>query len=419
LVSVAIAPIMNRAGSVVGISATTRDITQRKILEDQLRQAQKMEAIGQLAGGVAHDFNNMLTIILGYSELLTEQIGPDKPMGLDLQEIRAAAERASALTKQLLAFSRKQVFSLVAIDVTEVVRTVQPMLQRLLGERITSATALAEDLAPVLADVAQLEHLLINLAVNARDAMPEGGVLTFTTANVTLDATFTRDHPGAIIGRYAMVRVADTGTGIASDVQARIFEPFFTTKETGRGTGLGLAAVYGTVKQLGGYIDVESHVGRGTTFSVYLPAATGTAQMPPLAPTASTQVGHETILLVEDESGVRSFVKMALQRFGYRVIEAATAEAALILLKSHPAPVHLLLTDVVLPGMDGAQLAELVTRERPDARVLFMSGYARTLGLIGGGLDPSLHLLEKPFTADALLTRTRQLLGVPSERSAS
>ena len=400
--------------------SVTSDITERKQLEEQLRQAQKMEAIGQLAGGVAHDFNNMLAIILGYSEMLTEQIGPDKPIGQDLREIKAAAERAAALTKQLLAFSRKQVFSMVAVDVTQVVRTVKPMLQRLLGERITITTALAEDLVSVMADTAQLEHLLINLSVNARDAMPEGGVLTFTTANVTLDATFTRDHPGAIIGPYAMVSVADTGIGMSSDVQARIFEPFFTTKESGRGTGLGLAAVYGTVKQLGGYIEVESHLGRGTTFSLYLPKTTRTAQTPRAAAApVSAHVGNETILLVEDESGVRAFVKIALQRFGYRVIEADTAEAALTLLKGYAAPVHLLLTDLVLPGMDGTQLAAHVTRERPHTRVLFMSGYARGLGSIAGGLDPGIHLLEKPFTAQTLLTKTRQLLGIHAERSAS
>jgi len=365
-----------------------------------------------LAGGVAHDFNNMLTAILGYSELLSEQIGPDKPIGQDLREIMAAAERAAALTKQLLAFSRKQVFSLVAVDVTQVVRTVKPMLQRLLGERITIATALAEDLVPVMADVAQLEHLLVNLSVNARDAMPEGGVLTFTTANVALDASFARDHPGAVVGPHVMVSVADTGIGMASEVQDRIFEPFFTTKETGQGTGLGLAAVYGTVKQLGGYIGVDSHLGRGTTFSLYLPKGARPVLTPQPPASASSHVGHETILLVEDESGVRAFVKIALQRFGYHVIEADTAEAALTLLQGHAAPLHLLLTDVVLPGMDGAQLASHVTRARPDARVLFMSGYARTLGAIEGGLDPSIHLLEKPFTAHALLAKTRQVLGV-------
>jgi PAS domain S-box-containing protein len=393
----------------VGISL---DVTERRTLEAQYQQAQKMEAIGRLAGGVAHDFNNMLTAILGYSAMLTEQIGPDKPIGQDLREITAAAERAAALTKQLLAFSRSQVFSLVAVDVTQVVRTVKPMLQRLLGERITIATALADDLASVMADVAQLELLLINLSVNARDAMPEGGLLTFTTANVTLDATFTRDHPGAIVGPYVMVSVADTGIGMAPEVKARIFEPFFTTKEVGRGTGLGLAALYGTVKQLGGYTRVESHLGRGTTFSLYLPKAIHTARAERAPESVSTHVGSETILLVEDESGVRAFVKIALQRFGYRVIEADTAEAALTLLKGYAGPVHLLLTDIVLPVMDGTQLAAAFTRDRPDSRVLFMSGYASSLESIARGLDPSVQLLEKPFTAQALLTKTRQLLEV-------
>ena len=395
------------------------DITEQHRLHAQLRQAQKMEAIGQLAGGVAHDFNNMLTAILGYSEMLSEQIGPDKPIGQDLRQITAAAQRAAALTKQLLAFSRTQVCSTVAVDLTHIVRTIRPMLQRLLGARITISTALADDLVSVLADVAQLEHLLINLSVNARDAMPDGGLLSFTTANVTLDATFARDRPGAISGYYAMVSVADTGIGMPADVQARIFEPFFTTKESGYGTGLGLAAVYGTVKQLGGYIDVDSVLGRGTTFSVYLPRTTGRAQIPRAAPPVSTQVGNETILVVEDESGVRAFVKAALQRFGYHVIEAETAESALALLERCTEPVHLLLTDLVLPRMDGAQLAMHVTRERSQTRVLFMSGYPRGLTSREGGLDPGIQLLEKPFTAHALLSKTRQVLDVVAEKGAS
>ncbi|MEA2465112.1 MAG: two-component system, cell cycle sensor histidine kinase and response regulator CckA, partial [Acidobacteriota bacterium] len=320
------------------------DITDQHRLQAQFRQAQKMEAIGQLAGGVAHDFNNMLTAILGYSEMLSDQIGPDKPMGQDLREITAAGQRAAALTKQLLAFSRKQVFSTVAVDLTRIVRTVEPMLQRLLGERITIRTALADDLVSVMADSAQLEHLLINLAVNARDAMPDGGVLTFATANVVLDETFARNHPGAVVGCCAMVSVADTGTGMTPDVQARIFEPFFTTKESGRGTGLGLAATYGTVKQLGGYIEVDSELHRGTTFSVYLPRAVQRAEALPATALVGTHVGDETILVVEDESGVRTFVTTALRRFGYRVMEAETAEAALLLLESYSGRVHLLLT---------------------------------------------------------------------------
>jgi two-component system cell cycle sensor histidine kinase/response regulator CckA len=323
------------------------------------------------------------------------------------------------LTKQLLAFSRKQVFSMVAVDATLVVRTIIPMLRRLLGERITITTTLADDLVPTMAETAQLEHLLINLSVNARDAMPDGGVLTFTTANVTLDANFTRDHPGARIGPYAMVRVADTGTGMSADVQARIFEPFFTTKESGRGTGLGLAAAYGTVKQLGGYIEVESHLGRGTTFSLLLPKATAAMQTPRPAASASTHVGNETILLVEDESSVRAFVKIALQRFGYVVIDADSAEAALTLLKRYAAPVHLLITDLVLPGMNGTQLATQVTRERPTARVLFMSAYAPGLRSIAGGPDSGIHLLEKPFTAQVLLSKTRELLGFHAQQNAS
>jgi two-component system cell cycle sensor histidine kinase/response regulator CckA len=406
------------SGTQRSVLSVTSDITGQKLLEAQLLQAQKMEAIGQLAGGVAHDFNNMLAIILGYSDMLTEQIGPDKPIGRDLREIKAAAERAAALTKQLLAFSRKQVFSLVAVDVNDVVRTVEPMLQRLLGERITITTALAGDLVPVMADTAQLEHLLINLSLNARDAMPEGGVLTFATANVTLDAMFTREHPGASIGPHVMLSVADTGIGMSSEVQARIFEPFFTTKESGRGTGLGLAAAYGTVKQLGGYIEVESQLRRGTRFSLYLPKTTHTVHSPLTAASVSAHVGNETILLVEDESAVRAFVQIALQRFGYRVIEADTAEAALRLMKEYAAPIHLLLTDVVLPGMDGIQLAAHVSRERPDARVLFMSGYAKGLESVAGKLDPGIHFLEKPFTVQALLAKTRQLLGIYPGQSA-
>jgi two-component system, cell cycle sensor histidine kinase and response regulator CckA len=395
------------------------DVTAPHRLQEQLRQAQKMEAVGRLAGGVAHDFNNMLTAILGYSELLSEQIGPDKPIGRDLREIRAAAERAATLTRQLLAFSRKQMFTIQAVDLTNVVQTIEPMLRRLLGERIVVTTALAGDLVPVMADTAQLEHLLVNLSVNARDAMPEGGALTFTTANTVLDTRFARDHPGAFIGPCAMVRVTDNGSGMPPEVQARIFEPFFTTKEIGRGTGLGLAAVYGTVKQLGGYIEVDSHVGRGTSFSLYLPKAAEAAQPSALVPSVSNHSGHETVLLVEDEDAVRTFVKVTLNRFGYRVLDADSAEEALTLLQGYDGPVHLLLTDLVLRGIDGTQLAAQVTRERPEARVLFMSGYARGVGPIPGGLDPGTNLLEKPFSAHTLLTKTRQLLGVQSDQSVA
>jgi signal transduction histidine kinase len=307
-----------------------------------------MEAVGQLAGGVAHDFNNMLTAILGYSELLTEQIGPDKPIGRDLRAIVTAAERAAALTRQLLAFSRKQVLAMTPLDLTRVVRDVEPMLGRLIGEHITIKTELAIDLDAVMADATQLDQVLMNLAVNARDAMPRGGSLTIATRNAKFDDRYAVSHPGAKVGDYAMLSVSDTGMGMSSEIQARIFEPFFTTKERGRGTGLGLAAVYGIVKQLGGYLAVESEPGQGTTFSIYLPRTDQPAYVPPEPVAAAGPVGVETILLVEDEPGVQ---------------------------------------------------------------VLFMSGYTDRMRSTDGYLEPGVHLLEKPFTAEALLTKTRQILG--------
>jgi two-component system, cell cycle sensor histidine kinase and response regulator CckA len=387
------------------------DVTDRKLLEAQFRQAQKMEAIGMLAGGVAHDFNNMLTVILGFSELLAEQIGPDKPVGRDLKEIVGAAQRAAALTRQLLAFSRKQVLVVTPLDLTKVVRDVESMLRRLLGEQITIKTELADDLDPVMADVTQLEQVLMNLSVNARDAMPRGGVLTLATRNITLDRSYAAAHPGANAGLCAALSVTDTGTGMSPEVRDRIFEPFFTTKERGQGTGLGLAAVYGIVKQMNGYIEVESHPARGSKFTIYLPR-TGQAVDTSIAPVGTTSpVGNETILLVEDESAVRAFAKIALQRFGYQVIEADTAEAALTILDNVTTTIHLLLTDIVLPGIDGHELAVRAARHRPHLPVLFMSGYTTRLTTVDGLLEAGVRLLEKPFTAHTLLTKTRQLLG--------
>ena len=386
------------------------DITEQHRLHEELRQAHKMEAIGQLAGGVAHDFNNMLTAILGYAELLTEQIGPDKPIGKDLREIQRAAERAAVLTRQLLAFSRKQVLAVKPVDLSTIYRDLGPMLRRLLGEPVRIVTKLADDLVPVMGDVAQLEHLLINLCVNARDAMPHGGVLTIASGNIQIDESFMWAHPGARAGSHAWLSVADTGIGMPAEVQARIFEPFFTTKEVGRGTGLGLSAAYGTVKQLGGYIGVESQLLRGSTFTIYLPETKHTTEAATLAVPKFSPVGEETILLVEDEAGVRAFAKIALGRFGYRVIEAAAAEEALAMLDGSKQPIHLLLTDIVLPGMDGRELAARVARTRPSTRVLYMSGYASALQTMDGFLTPGVELIEKPFTAQALLTKARQLL---------
>ena len=376
-----------------------------QLLEERLRQAQKMEAVGQLAGGIAHDFNNLLTAILGYCELLTDQIGADKPVGRDLREVMAAAERAAGLTRQLLAFSRKQVLNLAALDLNQAVGRIEAMLRRLLGEHIRVQTSLADGLPAVMADATQLDQVLLNLALNARDAMPEGGTLTIST-RLGDDSSTDR----AVREGHVVLSVTDTGTGMSPAVRAQIFEPFFTTKELGKGTGLGLAAVHGIVMQLNGSIDVESVVGQGTTFRVALPATAVAVQALAAPPSVASRIGRETILIVEDERGVRAFIKTALQRFGYRVLEADSAEAALAVLEQLDAPVHLLLTDVVLPRMPGRELAEQVVLKRPVIKVLFMSGYSAQMTTAQGFLEPGVQLLEKPFSVQKLLTKTRQLL---------
>jgi signal transduction histidine kinase len=378
-----------------------------RILEEQLRQSQKMEAVGQLAGGIAHDFNNLLTAILGYCELLTDQIGPDKPVGRDLREVMAAAERAAGLTRQLLAFSRKQVLTIAALDLNQVVRNIEAMLRRLLGEHITIETSLAENLPAVMADGTQLDQVLLNLALNARDAMPQGGRLTISTQDGSPVAKGSDVRPGG----YVTLTVADTGTGMTPAVQAQIFEPFFTTKERGKGTGLGLAAVHGIVSQLNGSIEVDSVVDKGSAFRVLLPATRAEVLVPPPTVAALSPIGTENILLVEDERGVRAFIKIALQRFGYHVLEADSAEAALALLETLDSPIHLLLTDVVLPKMPGRELAEHVTRAHPEVKVLYMSGYTEQMSTAEGFLEAGVQLLEKPFTVQKLLAKTRQLLG--------
>ena len=407
------------SGAIVDVSTTgspifeviVEDITERHRLHEQLRQAQKMEAIGHLAGGIAHDFNNLLTAILGYSELLTEQIGPDKSIGSDLREIMSAAQRAAALTRQLLAFSRRQVLAVAAVDLNQVIGNMEKMLRRLLGERITIKTAFADRLRPIMADATHLEQVLINLAVNARDAMPQGGTLTIETRDADLDAHYASTHAGAKPGAYALLSVGDTGMGMSRETQARIFEPFFTTKELGRGTGLGLAAVYGIVHQLGGYVWVESEPGRGTVFQVYLPETQHAVQTTAAPVVRVVAPGTETILLVEDEDAVRAFIKTVLQRFGYTVWETPSAEAALTLLDGVDGPIHLLLTDVILPKMDGRELALRVTRNHPLTQVLFMSGYPERMATPQGFLESGVQLMEKPFTAQSLLARVRQVLG--------
>jgi two-component system, cell cycle sensor histidine kinase and response regulator CckA len=379
----------------------------QQLLEDRLRQAEKMEAIGQLAGGVAHDFNNMLTAILGYAELITQQIGPDKPIGKDLQEIVAAGQRAAALTRQLLAFSRKQSSHPVALSLNTVVESLEPMLRRLIDANVRIETSLDPDTHTVLADAIQLEQVLMNLAVNARDAMPTGGMLTIETGNSTLRHEDVRRYRGAVPGEYAVLRVSDTGVGMPPEVQAHIFEPFFTTKERGRGTGLGLAAVYGITKQLNGYIAVDSEIGRGTAFTIYLPRTNGTPNRRADSGRAAATVGTEVILLVEDELGVRSFAKTVLMRHGYRVMDEESSEAALARLERYSGALDLLVTDVMLAGADGGTLARHLRRSHPDLRVLFMSGY--TDPKIKRAL-PDGSFLEKPFTAHGLLASVRDTL---------
>ena len=380
-----------------------------RLLEAQLRQAHKMEAVGQLAAGIAHDFNNMLTTILGYTDLMVREVGLTEQMGQDLREVHRAALRAAALTRQLLAFSRTQVLAITPVDLTDIVRNVEPMLTRLLGERISIETNLATGLHLVMGDATQLEHLLVNLSVNARDAMPEGGRLRITTGNIHLDAEYVATHAGARAGTYAMLRISDTGVGMTPEVLARVFEPFFTTKDRGRGTGLGLAAVYGTVKQLEGYIDVESQPSVGTTFTIFLPKTDRVREPAADEIVTESRGGSETILLVEDEEGVRAFVKRTLERFGYRVVEAHTAEAAIELMTQDPQAIHLLITDVVLPGLTGPALADRLRQQQPALRVLFMSGYAdHRLWQEIQQMETSVWL-EKPFSTQALLTKVRHV----------
>ena len=399
-------------GRLVRVWGTQRDITEQKRLEDQLRQAQKMEAVGRLAGGVAHDFNNLLTAIIGNTQLLWRDLGDQHPSRADVEEIRKAADRAAALTRQLLAYSRRQVLQPEVLDLNTVVGDMERLLRRLIGEDVALETRLAPGLGKVRADRGQLEQVIVNLAVNARDAMPQGGTLTLETADAELDAAFVVDHPGALIGPCVMLAVTDTGAGMDTETRAHLFEPFFTTKEVGKGTGLSLATVYGIVKQSGGYIAVSSEPGHGTSFKIYLPrvadAGEPAAAARPLA--AAPPGGTETVLLVEDEEAVRQLAAKLLRKAGYTVLVAADGRAALALAEQHMGPVHLLLTDVVMPGMSGPELAVQLTDRRPGARVLYMSGYPGDAAAQRGALAPGIAFLQKPFLPEALVRRIREVL---------
>jgi PAS domain S-box-containing protein len=393
------------------------DVTERRALEQQLRQAQKMEAVGRLAGGIAHDFNNLLMVISGYSEFLLERIGNDPTMRGHAQEIANAAGRATSLTRQLLAFSRKQMLAPKIVDLNSVVTENVKMLTRLIGEDIDLVMVPGPDIGSVKADPGQIEQVIMNLAVNARDAMPHGGKLTIETANVTLDANYARFHAPVKPGDYVMLAISDTGVGMDADTQVHIFEPFYTTKGL-KGTGLGLSTVYGIVKQSDGYIWLYSEAGKGTSFKIYLPrfSATGEvlASQPALAADADqTSLGHETILLVEDEENLRRLARQSLENQGYRVIDAPDGATAIQISQAHQGPIHLLLTDVIMPGMNGRELANKVSPTRPEMRVLYMSGYTENHIGHNGTLDEGITLLQKPFTLPALKAKVREMLDTP------
>ncbi|HYT03775.1 MAG TPA: response regulator [Gemmatimonadales bacterium] len=410
-VQLSVRAVRDAAGRVQYYETIVRDVSEQRRLQQQLVQAQKMEAVGRLAGGVAHDFNNLLTVIISYSDLVLADLPRDDPKWDDIDQIRKAGEAAAALTSQLLAFSRQQVLQPRVLDMNAVVATTQKLLERLIGEDVKLVTVLAPDLGKVKVDPGQLEQVIMNLAVNARDAMPNGGRLTIETANVEMDEAYVRGHPLARSGRYVMLAVSDTGIGMDEATKARIFEPFFTTKEPGKGTGLGLATVYGIVQQSGGFLWVYSEPGHGTSFKTYFPqldeAAASGAARPVALPVPR---GRETVLLVEDAAAVRAVTRAVLERQGYTVLEAPNGEAALRLGAKHRGPIHLLLTDVVMPELSGRQLAEQLAALRPAMRVLYTSGYTDDAVFRHGVLEAGIAYLQKPFTPDALARKVREVL---------
>lgn len=398
-------------GRVLGSLGIYQDITKRRVLEQQLQMAQKMEAVGRLSGGIAHDFNNLLGVILGYIQVIKRTLVPGNSLYEYAEEIEKASRRAVSLTRQLLAFSRQQVLEPVVLILNTLVADMEKMLPRLIGEDIDLKLILAPTLGQVKADPGQLEQVLMNLAVNARDAMPDGGKLTIQTDNAEIDASFVREHPGAIAGNYVMLAVTDTGTGMDPETQAQIFEPFFTTKGRDRGTGLGLATVYGVVKQSNGYITVESEIGKGSLFTIYLPRVEQHTVAPVKSiPEPLDYRGSETILLVEDAEPLRKLAGLFLVENGYHVFAAANGSEAQLVASQISGPIHLLLTDVVMPGINGRVLAERLAPSHPGMKILYMSGYTDSFIAGHGVLEPGVHLLRKPFTEEVLVRKVRELL---------
>lgn len=398
-------------GKVAGMSVV-RDITERKQLEAQLMQAQKMEAVGQLAGGVAHDFNNLLMLIGGYSELLLNQLREKDPLRANVEEIYKATERATSLTQQLLAFSRKQVMIPKVLDLNDVVADTERMLRRLIGEDIELVTELAQDLGRVRADPGQMDQVIMNLAVNSRDAMPQGGKLIIETANTELGKAYSVQHQPVEPGSYVMLAVTDTGSGMSEETLARIFEPFYTTKEKGRGTGLGLSTVYGIVRQSGGYVWAYSELGIGTTFKIYLPRLDEEMKTSEEQDRSKPEQarGTETVLLVEDDNSVRKLALEFLEVQGYKVLEARSGVEAVRIGEEYESSIHVLMTDVVMPGMSGKELSERLAVSRPEAQVLFMSGYIDDMIVHHGVLEEGATLLQKPFTMNTLAGKLREVL---------
>ncbi len=409
--------VRNVAGAVEKLVIVNRDITERRELEQQLVLSQRLEAVGKLSGGIAHDFNNLLGVIIGYSEALQQSIGPENPLREAIDEIQKAGQRAATLTQQLLAFSRKQVLAPKILDLNSIVEDMQKMLRRLIGEDVELKFNMPVDLGRVKADRSQLEQVILNLAVNARDAMPHGGELKIETANAELEEKDVLRYRYVIPGSYIVLRVSDTGIGMDAKTQSHIFEPFFTTKEKGKGTGLGLATVYGIVKQSGGYIWLESEPGKGTTFRIFLPRAEGVVEEAAPVKSMKRGSGPRTILLVEDEPSLRKLTHRTLKDMGYSVLEANDAAQAIDVARSTDAPIDLLLTDVIMPGMSGGDLAKKLSPENPHMHVLFMSGYTDGAIEVRGSLPPGMAVLRKPFTRDVLLRTVEGTLAQPPRES--